>query len=114
MVTKVAQVAVSEEQDLHKQHFVQTVEALKFIQSNIRVVNEDEMASLKLELPRDSNKKLVIFDMDETLIHCVDDIETEDPDVILEIDFPDEDTVYAGINIRPYIMECLEEANKHF
>lgn len=72
------------------------------------------MASLKLELPRDSNKKLVIFDMDETLIHCVDDIETEDPDVILEIDFPDEDTVYAGINIRPYIMECLEEANKHF
>ena len=48
--------------------------------------------------------------MDETLIHCVDDIETQDPDVILEIDFPDEETVYAGINIRPYIMECLEEA----
>ena len=52
--------------------------------------------------------------MDETLIHCVDDIETQDPDVILEIDFPDEETVYAGINIRPYIMECLEEANKNF
>jgi CTD small phosphatase-like protein 2 len=63
--------------------------------------------------------------MDETLIHCVDDIETDDPDVILEIDFPDEETVYvslifscnnpqAGINIRPYVMECLEEANKHF
>ena len=33
--------------------------------------------------------------MDETLIHCVDDIETEDPDVILEIDFPDEETVYV-------------------
>lgn len=55
--------------------------------------------------------KVVIFDMDETLIHCVDDIETDDPDVILEIDFPDEETVYAGINIRPYVMECLEEAN---
>ena len=41
--------------------------------------------------------------MDETLIHCVDDIETQDPDVVLEIDFPDEETVYAGINIRPYI-----------
>ena len=52
--------------------------------------------------------------MDETLIHCVDDFQTQDPDVILEIDFPDEETVYAGINIRPYIMECLEEANKHF
>ena len=33
---------------------------------------------------------------------------------MLEIDFPDEEMVYAGINIRPYIMECLEEANKHF
>ncbi len=65
--------------------------------------------------------------MDETLIHCVDDIETDEPDVVLEIDFPDEETVYvltnslylqmsyqAGINIRPYIMECLQEANQNF
>ena len=59
-------------------------------------------------------KKVLIFDMDETLIHCVDDVETDDTDVVLEIDFPDEETVYAGINIRPYVMECLEEANQHF
>jgi CTD small phosphatase-like protein 2 len=59
-------------------------------------------------------KKVLIFDMDETLIHCVDDVETDDPDVVLEIDFPDEETVYAGINIRPYVMECLEEANQNF
>jgi len=48
--------------------------------------------------------------MDETLIHCVDDISTQEADVVLEIDFPDEETVYAGINIRPYIMECLQHA----
>ena len=59
-------------------------------------------------------KKVLIFDMDETLIHCVDDIETQNPDVILEIDFPGEETVCAGINIRPYVMECLQEANKSF
>ena len=29
--------------------------------------------------------------MDETLIHCVDDIETENPDEIISIVFPDED-----------------------
>lgn len=51
--------------------------------------------------------------MDETLIHCVDDVETQDPDVILEIDFPGEETVCAGINIRPYLLECLKEANKY-
>lgn len=53
--------------------------------------------------------------MDETLIHCVDDIETDNPDVIIPIKFPEEDEpVNAGINIRPYIYECLEEANKYF
>lgn len=48
--------------------------------------------------------------MDETLIHCVDDIEKENPDVILEIDFPGEETACAGINLRPYLLECLREA----
>lgn len=41
-------------------------------------------------------KKLLIFDMDETLIHCVDDVETDNPDIVLEIDFPDEETVYVN------------------
>lgn len=59
-------------------------------------------------------KKLLIFDMDETLIHCVDDIETQNPDVILEIDFPGEETVCAGINLRPYLMQCLQESAKQF
>jgi CTD small phosphatase-like protein 2 len=59
--------------------------------------------------------------MDETLIHCVDDVERDNPDIVLEIDFsPDgsgsnpEDIVCAGINIRPYWRECLEEAAKSF
>ncbi len=50
--------------------------------------------------------------MDETLIHCVDDIETQNPDVILEIDFPGEEIVCAGINLRPYVLECLQEARE--
>ena len=43
--------------------------------------------------------------MDETLIHCVDDIETDDPDVILEIDFPDEETVYVNSLTNSYRQE---------
>ena len=58
-----------------------------------------------IDLPSNPDKKrLAIFDMDETLIHCVDDFQTQPHDVVLEIDFPDEEVVYAGINIRPYIM----------
>lgn len=64
-----------------------------------------------VNLPASEHKKVLILDMDETLIHCVDDIELQEPDVILEIDFPGEEIVCAGINIRPYVMEMLQEAN---
>jgi len=53
--------------------------------------------------------------MDETLIHCVDDAETDNPDVVIPIQFSDEpEPINAGVNLRPYVYECLEEANKLF
>lgn len=128
MVTKVEQ-QDPEGGNLHQQHFQQTVNALKIIRDRIRVVEEEEMHDLIVNLPPPNDpqnrkytqkliiteKKLCIFDMDETLIHCVDDIETQEPDVVLEINFEaEEETVYAGINIRPYIIECLEEAAQNF
>ena len=64
---------------------------------------QDKVIHLPEPLQGD-NRKCLIFDMDETLIHCVDDIEAQNPDVILEIDFPGEETVCAGINLRPYLM----------
>ena len=70
---------------------------------------------IKLPKPKKADiKKTIIFDMDETLIHCVDDIESENPDVVLNIKFPSGDVVEAGINIRPYALHCLKEANKYF
>lgn len=65
--------------------------------------------------PRKSHhKKVVIFDMDETLIHCVDDIAKENPDHILDVQFPNGEVVQAGVNVRPYAIEVLKEANKHY
>jgi len=81
------------------------------------IVDEEDIQDQIIYLPEPNaphKKKTIIFDMDETLIHCVDDVGQDEPDVILEIDFPDEELVEAGINIRPYVMECLEEANKYF
>jgi len=52
--------------------------------------------------------------MDETLIHCVDDVEKGETDVIIEINFPGEEPVYAGVNIRPFIIECLIQASKNY
>jgi hypothetical protein len=48
-------------------------------------------------LPKPRNpktqKKVLIFDLDETLIHCVDDIESENPDAILNVTFPNGEIV---------------------
>ena len=56
-----------------------------------------------------------MFDLDETLIHCVDNVDTDNPDVIISIQFSEEpEPVLAGINIRPFVRECLEAANEHF
>ena len=60
-----------------------------FINSESGKINKYEFLNVTIVT------KVLIFDMDETLIHCVDDIETDDPDVVLEIDFPDEEMVYV-------------------
>ncbi len=70
--------------------------------------------------PRNSNiKKTLVLDMDETMIHCLDDRdpESEVPDVIIRIplgeeDGMEEDYADAGINIRPHLYECLRQANE--
>jgi CTD small phosphatase-like protein 2 len=60
---------------------------------------------------------VLILDIDETMIHCLDerDPENEEPDVVIRIPLDDEgDYADAGINIRPHLYECLKQANEYF
>ena len=73
----------------------------------VRIPSETEALRRGVTLPpfkSPAQKKTIIFDMDETLIHCVDDIESENPDAVLNITFPGGDIVEAGINVRPYAL----------
>jgi len=59
------------------------------------------------------NKKIAIFDLDETLIHA-DYINIYSCDTIVTIMHPKEGPTKIGVNIRPKIIECLNEIKKNF
>lgn len=60
-------------------------------------------------------KKTIIFDLDETLAHCVrQQPPSRDPDIYLNITLPSGKILNAPFNIRPFTKEMLEMANKYF
>jgi len=102
--------------DVHKMHMIQTLQGLLFIKS-LPEVSQEEIDSKKIYLPPPDNpnkKKVIVFDLDETLVHCLEDFDPTEVDHVLTIEFPNNEVVDAGLNIRPYAIECLKEANKHF
>lgn len=58
-------------------------------------------------------EKLVVFDLDETLVHCIyNDQDIDEADVFLDIKMPNGKTANTGFNIRPYWKEMIEEIQK--
>ena len=101
---------------LYKEHLFQTFQAMKFVRT-IQPVNVDQLREKRVNVPRRKgfeNKKTLIFDLDETLVHCCEDLDSSSPNVVLPIVFPNGETIEAGINIRPYAIECLREVSKYF
>lgn len=53
----------------------------------------------------------IILDLDETLIHCNESLNIPH-DVKLTIKFPTGEKIDAGVNIRPYAVEFLEQLSQ--
>ncbi|CAD8114470.1 unnamed protein product [Paramecium sonneborni] len=95
--------------ELIKDHFSQTYQGL--IYANKLEIQFDKEKIIKL--PRSNNLKTIVFDLDETLIHCNSNISIQG-DVILPIHFPNGESVQASINIRPYAKQILQNLSRHF
>ena len=111
--------------DLHRLHLIQTIQSLIYI--NELPSNTKEMAEAKLnkvELPpplRPSQTKTLLFDLDETLAHCVAGealgkqhqiwLTTESlskQGTVLMEDLP------VAINLRPHVQDCLRQCAERY
>jgi Dullard-like phosphatase family protein len=98
----------------HKEHLTQTFNALRFVRS-LKPLDPYETERKKVDLPKRrgyENKKTVVFDLDETLVHCCDD--PSKAHTTITVTFPTGESINAGVNIRPYARECLISANRDF
>ncbi|CAK91371.1 unnamed protein product (macronuclear) [Paramecium tetraurelia] len=103
------QVEINRPIELIREHLLQTMQASIF-QKSVKIANSFE--DKKVNLPS-TNKKTIVFDLDETLIHCNESVQIPG-DVILPIKFPSGEIIEASINIRPYAQQVLQTLNKHF
>mmetsp|Transcript_8332 Transcript_8332/g.9454 ORF Transcript_8332/g.9454 Transcript_8332/m.9454 type:complete len:151 (+) Transcript_8332:625-1077(+) len=77
------------------------------IPTNEEILNSGKLVNIERIK---QNKKLVVFDLDETLVHCIfNDKDTHDADVFLDILLPNGRTANTGFNIRPYWQEMMDE-----
>lgn len=56
---------------------------------------------------------MAVFDLDETLVHCVTE-NVDKADVGITVNLNSTEQVRAGVNIRPYAVECLKELREHY
>ena len=98
----------------------------EYTENCMRLITEmkpKENNTIKI-IPRDfifennlQRKKIAVFDLDETLIHCVGDIRTkkkEEYEEIIDVIMPNNLTVKIGINIRPNWKKCLLEIKEKY
>lgn len=60
-----------------------------------------------------TKKVTLVLDLDETLIHCNQSVE-QPADVIININLEQGEVMQAGINIRPYAKEFLQEMSYYY
>ena len=61
----------------------------------------------------EKNKKIALLDLDETLIHCIGEINKDNVnknkcDKIIDVILPSKKKVTIGINIRPHLFEAMD------
>jgi len=100
---------------IFKDHFQLSFNSVRFSRVLDHVEIEKFLELNQLKLPQSSmhrNKHTIVFDLDETLVHCED--AKKKGDEIITIVIPNGRKIETAIFIRPYAREILKELSKHF
>lgn len=93
----------------HYHHCIQSVAYL----STLGDYTEDEFLEKKVYLPPKRNKKMktLVLDLDETLVHCSENID-QSFDILTKIKFTGGETLDCGVNFRPFAPQFLRLLSK--
>ena len=94
---------------------VHIYQSIAFLQ-NLEIPEEQILEKqIEVEFKKKNCTKMLLLDLDETLVHCVKKPNPDrPPKVHLDIKAPSGQVIRAGFNIRPHTKELLVAANKHY
>ena len=72
--------------------------------------------NFKKSKKKNIKKKIALFDLDETIVHCTGDIKTtkEKYQHVIEVSLPGRLSIQVGINLRPYWKQTLNLIKKNY
>ncbi|CAD8198930.1 unnamed protein product [Paramecium octaurelia] len=94
---------------MYREHFLQTYQGI-YVASYLQPADPKDLKNKQVRLKQKDiykNKISIVFDLDETLVHCNESLAIPS-DVILTIQVSPQETIKAGINIRPGAVKLLE------
>ena len=100
-------------QEMVKDEIEYMVECLKVLQKLDKTKQPRCRSKVDFNWENSNKKKIALFDLDETLVHCVKDKKGLNGDTV-NIKLPTNKVVNVGLNIRPHWKEAIDLIKNHY
>lgn len=94
----------AEWEDIHHKHLIESLQSYQYL-NDLTMPEKPPLLADDDKFEKEEGKKLLVLDMDETLIHCLSGI-TDDTKYDVKIPYKFFNKIaYKYVNIRPYVIE---------
>ena len=100
-------------QEMVKDEMEYMVECLKVLQKLDKSKQPRCRSKVDFNWENSNKKKIALFDLDETLVHCIKDKKGLNGDTV-KIKLPTNKVATVGLNIRPHWKEALDLIKNHY